>query len=194
MGLPLTCYYSTIGRRGRRLFCRQVMPPRLPEFRMPAWGCPPVKLCSDHDEQATVVDCAPLFEGVHGSHLHAPVEAARGEDVVQLVVACCRWVFAGEVERDHVAGVRGFVRRWRLRLSPVRRRRPYELQPNGRHPLEHRPVACLPVRRTAAIAVAVRDVEVAGGQDTIPCRTTNSLRRRPRKREQLQTNRALSLP
>ena len=77
---------------------------------MPALGCLPARLRSDHDEQASVVACVPLFDAVHGSHLHAPMEAARGEDVVQLVVACCRWVLAGEVERDHVAGVRGFVR------------------------------------------------------------------------------------
>ena len=77
---------------------------------MPAWGCLPARLRSDHDEQVAVVACAPLFDAVRGSLLHAPVKAARGEDVAQLVVACCRWVFAGEAERDHVAGVRGFVR------------------------------------------------------------------------------------
>ena len=55
----------------------------------------PLGLHSDHDEQATVVACAPLFNAIHGPNRDAVVEAARGEDVVQLVVACRRWVPAG---------------------------------------------------------------------------------------------------
>ena len=41
-----------------------------------------VRLRSDHDEQAAVVARAPLLDAVHGPHIHALVEAARGEDVV----------------------------------------------------------------------------------------------------------------
>ena len=55
----------------------------------------------------------------------------------------------------------------RLRLSSVRHLWPHELHANGRHPLEHGPIACLPVGRSAAIAVTMQDVEVPGGQDAM---------------------------
>ena len=59
---------------------------------------------------------APLLDGVHVPHPDALVESARGEGVVQLVVACRRRVLPWEVEGDYVAGARGFAQRPCLRL------------------------------------------------------------------------------
>ena len=126
-----------------------------------------VNLRSDLDEQAAVVARAPLLDAIHGPHIHALVKSVRGEDVVQLIVACRHWVPAGEVERHNVSGALRFVCRQRLRLSSVRRLWPHELHANGLHPLEHGPVECIPVGRSAAISVAMQDVEVASGQDAM---------------------------
>ena len=113
-----------------------------------------------------MVACTPLFNGVQGPHRDVLVEAAGGEDIVQLIVACRFRVLTWEVERDNVTGVRGFTCSRRLRLPTIRSLGPHELQPDSRHPLEHGPVSSLPVR-VAAIAIAVRDIEITGGQDTV---------------------------
>ena len=58
----------------------------------------------DFDQQAAVVAGAPLPDAVHGAHLHPLVEAARGEDVVELIVACRLWILTREVTlRDSAA-------------------------------------------------------------------------------------------
>ena len=62
------------------------------------------------------------------------------------------------------------VFRQRLRLSSVRRLWPHELHANSRHPLEHGPIACLPVRRSASVAVTMQDVEVASDQNMMSLR------------------------
>ena len=111
----------------------------------------------------------PTLRRVHGPHRDAFMEAAGGEDVVELIVACRLWVLTREVVRHDVAGVLGFTRRRRLCLPTIRRLGAYELQPNGCHPLKHRPVACLPVR-ISAIAIPMRNIEITGGQDAIRLR------------------------
>ena len=68
-----------------------------------------------------MVACTPLFSGVHGLHSDALVEAARGEDVVELIIARRLWILTGEIVGDDVAGVRGFANCRRLPL-PLRSR------------------------------------------------------------------------
>ena len=53
----------------------------------------------DFDQQATVVTCTPLRDAIHGAYLHALVEAARGENVVQLVLRSRRGLRGGVVRR-----------------------------------------------------------------------------------------------
>ena len=67
-----------------------------------------------------MVACAPLFDRVHGPHRDVLVEAAGGEDIVQLIVACRFRILTWEVVRDDVAGVRGFTRSRRIRLPTIR--------------------------------------------------------------------------
>ena len=108
-----------------------------------------------------MIACAPLFDRVHGSDRDALVEAAGGKDVIELNITCRLWALAAQVVRDDVAGVLRFARRPCLRLPTIRRLRSDELKPDGLHPLEHGPVACLPVS-VSAIVIAVLDVDIAG--------------------------------
>lgn len=54
-----------------------------------------------------MVACALLLDGVHRPHLDALVEAAGGEDVVELVIACRLWVLTWEVVGDDIGESEG---------------------------------------------------------------------------------------
>ncbi len=116
----------------------------------------------DLDLHAAVVACTPFLNAIHGPHRDALMEATGGEDVAELNNCLQCRVPAGKITCHDIPRIRRFVHRARLCLSSVWHLRPYELQPNGRHPHEHGPVACLPVWRSAAIAIAMQDVEVTG--------------------------------
>ena len=47
---------------------------------------------------------APFLKAVHGPHLHALVKAARGEDVVQLVVGVPATEYIPQLGDDHESG------------------------------------------------------------------------------------------
>ena len=65
----------------------------------------------DLDQEAAMIACAPFFDGIHGPHRDVLVKAAGGEDVVELLVACCLRALAGKVARYDVAGVAGLALR-----------------------------------------------------------------------------------
>ena len=63
-----------------------------------------VLIVRDCDKQTTVVTCTPFLDAVHGAYFDLLVEAARGENVVQLVLRG-RWRLRGGVASGHIPGV-----------------------------------------------------------------------------------------